>query len=97
MLTLHPEVQVLLTDCAALQDQLARLIAAHDLLATTVGPNLEAESQAQIGRYELERFRVDLQVRSVRRTLELLQAAINRVERITQRQVETQLAQEYAE
>jgi hypothetical protein len=95
-LTLHPQVQALLADCAALQDELARLIAEHDLLVTTVGPNLEAEYQAQIGRYELERFRVDLEVRRVRRTLELLQAAVNRMERITRRQVETQLASAYA-
>lgn len=96
-LILHPEIQALLTDCAALRDQLARLIAEHDLLVCTVGPNLEAEYQAQIGRYELERFRADLAVRRLRRTLELLQAAINRMEPITRQQVETQLAREYAD
>jgi len=96
-LILHPEVQALLTDCGALRDQLARLIAEHDLLAYTVGPNLEAAYQAQIGRYELERFRADLAVRRLRRTLELLQTAINRMEPIGREQVEAQLAREYAD
>ena len=96
-LTLHPEIQALLTDCDALRDQLARLIAEHDLMAYTVGPNLDAEYQAQIGRYELERFRVDLEVRRLRRTLELLQAALNRGESITRNKVAAQLAREYAD
>lgn len=61
-----------------LRAELADLLAlAHDLLHT-VRPNLWALYQSQLGRWELERLKVQFAVARLKRTIELIQADINR-------------------
>lgn len=95
-LILHPELVRLHAACEMLRAELAQLVFEHDQLRCVIGPNLEAEYLLKVGRCEYELLCTQLEVRRLRRTVSLLQAAINRNEAISVPEVEARLAVEYA-
>lgn len=95
-LIVHPEVQRLRLECETLRDRLAQAIFDYEQLRFVIVPNLQADYQLKVGRYEYELFCAHLEEKRLRRTITLLQVAINRCESITPVQVAEQLTTEYA-
>lgn len=96
-LILHPELVRLRAACEMLRAELVQLVFEHAQLRCVIGPNLEAEYLLKVGRCEYELLCTQLEVRRLRRTVSLLQAAINRNEVISVPEVEARLAVEYAD
>lgn len=67
----------------ALRSELSAIIESIDELQTRVAPQLEARYQAALGRLELQLLRLQIEVQSARRQLELLQSRLNRGEPVT--------------
>ena len=68
----------------------------YDQLGCIIVPNLEAEYQQKVGRYEYELFCAQIEIKRLRRTISLLQAALNRRQAISTAQVDARLAAEFA-
>ena len=93
----HPEIARLRSECGAFREELAKLLVDRQHLLKTVLPNIEADYQIKIGHLEYERFRVEVEVRRLRRARQIIQAAVNRNELISPAVVEAQLAVEFVE
>lgn len=92
--TLHPDIQNLSEANAELRAELAALLTeAHDLVHT-VRPNLLAIYQTKLGAWELEKLKAQFRVARLKRTIELMQAALNRGQVPDVRQIEAQVQEE---
>lgn len=92
--TLHPEIQRLLEANAELRMELAQLLTeAHDLVHT-LRPNLLALYQTKLGAWELEKLKAQFRVARLKRTIELVQAALNRGGKPDMFQIEAQVKEE---
>lgn len=90
-----PQVKSLQRDCELLRDEVARLLAeAHDL-AAVVKPNLIALYQTKLGVWELKRLRLQCAIARLKRKITLIQASINRGERVHELEIEGQLDLEF--
>jgi len=93
-LNLHSEAHQLSAENELLRDELARLLAeAHDLWHI-VRPNLMALYHSKIGASELDLLQTMYQFAYLKRTLELMQAALNRNEQPDRPAIEAQLQRE---
>ena len=91
---LHPEIQRLSDLNAELRAELADLLTeAHDL-THTVRPNLLAIYQSKLGAWELEKLKAQFRVARLKRTIELVQAALNRDGKPDLAQIEAQVQEE---
>jgi len=91
---LHPEIQHLLDANTELRTELALLLtAAHDLVHT-LRPNLLALYQTKLGAWELEKLKAQFRVARLKRTIELVQAALNRGGKPDMIQIEAQVQEE---
>jgi hypothetical protein len=95
-LIVHPEAQRLRHTCEDLRNQLAQLVFEYDQLRCVIVPNLAAEYQEKVGRYEYELFCAQVEGKRLQRTISLLQAAINRRQPVAHAEVEARLAAEFA-
>jgi len=94
-IVVSPQVESLQRDCELLRDEVARLLAeAHDLVAV-VKPNLVALYQTKVGAWELKRLHLQCDVARLKRKITLIQASINRGERVHELEVEGQLDLEF--
>lgn len=84
-------------EVAALREELARLLEERDTLLQQVKPLLTARYLAAVGWKELQLFELEVEVRGLRRRVELLQAAANRGQRLPWNQIEAAVAAELAE
>lgn len=92
--TLHPEIQRLLEANAELRMELAQLLTeAHDLVHT-LRPNLLALYQTKLGAWELEKLKAQFRVARLKRTIELVQAVLNRGGKPDMFQIEAQVKEE---
>lgn len=92
--TLHPEIQRLLEANVELRMELAMLLTeAHDLVHT-VRPNLLALYQTKLGAWELEKLKVQFRIARLKRTIELVQAALNRGGKPDMVQIQGQVQEE---
>lgn len=93
---IHPEIQRITELNAVLRDELARLLLlAHDL-TKIIRPNLLALYQTKIGEWELEKLKAQFRVARLKRTIELVQAALNHGAKPDMVQIETQVQEEQA-
>jgi hypothetical protein len=83
-------------ECRLLREQLVDLHAEHDLLTTTVGPNLEADYLLQIGGRQVEFFRLQIECRRLRRMIEMAMAETNRGRAPDPEGIARALAEEFA-
>ena len=94
-ITVSPEVPRLEADCQLLREEVARLLAeAHDLI-TIVKPNLLAMYQTKLGAWELKRLRLQCDIGRLKRKISMLQASINRGERVHEAELEGHLDLEF--
>jgi len=93
----HPKIAQLRSECETLREELAKLLVDREHLLKTVLPNIEADYQVKIGHLEYERFRIEVEVRRLRRASQIIQAALNRDEGISAAALEAQLVVEFAE
>jgi predicted nucleic acid-binding Zn-ribbon protein len=91
---LHPDIQRLTDANDLLRTELAALLTqAHDL-THTVRPNLLAFYQSKLGAWELEKLKAQFRVARLKRTIELVQAALNRGGKPDMIQIEAQVQEE---
>ncbi len=94
-ITVSPEIQRLEADCQLLREEVARLLAeAHDLI-NVVKPNLLAIYQMKLGAWELKRLRLECDIGRLKRKISMIQASINRGERMHEAELEGQLDLEF--
>ena len=96
-LQLSPKIIKLQEDVTTLEKELGKVILERDEMLNTVKPNLEAEYQKKIGFKELERMETEITARRYKRQIELMQAAINRLESIEEKEIKKQLDDEFQE
>ncbi len=93
---IHPEAARLLEEIRLLRDQLARMLQKREDLISTIIPNLEALYYVAVGSYQYDLFCLECEVRRIRRTIELIQAALNRMEQVDMARIEATLEGEQA-
>lgn len=94
---LHPEVQRLKEECEILQAKLSEIIFEHDELVFTKIPNLNARYLISAGSSDIELYRIIIEVSRLKRTIELIQASINRGKKPDIVEIEVQLETEFRE
>jgi len=94
-ITVSPEIQRVEADCQLLREEVARLLAeAHDSI-NVVKPNLLAIYQTKLGAWELKRLRLECDIGRLKRKISIIQASINRGERVHEAELEGQLDLEF--
>jgi len=96
-IAVNPEYETLCHECEILREELTALALEREHLCSTVIPNLKAEYQVKIGVKEYELFIKKCELQRIRRKIELIQAALNRMEPVTIAAVEAKLDAEFAE
>jgi hypothetical protein len=91
---LHPEYARLLEEVRLLRDQLVRLLQERDDLLSTVISNLEAQYYTVLGKQQYDLFCLECEVRRIKRKIELIQAAFNRMETVNLKVIDTSLDEE---
>ena len=79
----------------ALKEELSKLISERDHLEGTVKKNLEALYMVRIGKNEIELFRSECELRTLKRKIELIQAKINHGKPVDLDEVDKTLDAEY--
>lgn len=93
----HPDFTKLLNDCEILQNEMAVLIADLDGLISTILPNIEAEYQLSIGHLEYEQFCLQTEINRLKRKIEIIQAAVNHGDPVSENSIDKMLDQEFKE
>jgi len=93
----HPDFMTLQNDCKILQNELAALIAQFDQLKSTIIPNIEAEYQLTIGHLEYERFCLQIESNRLKRKIEIIQAAVNHGDLVSEDSIDKMLDHEFEE
>lgn len=93
-LQINPEAARLTEEVRLLRDQLARLLQEREDLISTVIPNLEAHYYVIIGKYQYDLFCLECEVRRIKRKIEMMQASLNRMERVDMDLIEKTLDNE---
>lgn len=91
-----PRLASLRADIEKLVLSLTELIAFKDELLSQVCPRIEAQYMMTVGALECDCFRLDCQMRRLRRKLTLIHIQQNRQEQIDMVWIEVQLAEEFA-
>lgn len=94
---LHADSAKLVEEVRLLRNQLARQLQELDDLRLTVIPNLESRYYMCIGREQFELLAVEVQVRRLKRKIEMIQMAFNRCEPVSVEAVDRQLDKELAD
>ncbi|OVE73941.1 hypothetical protein BVX94_02385 [bacterium B17] len=94
---LSPEVQKLKEECDLLREQLAGLFTERDHLLNTVSPNIQAKYATTIGVKEYESLILDVEVRRLKATIELIQAMENQGKKPNLEQIEAAVEDELQE
>ena len=79
----HPEATLLADTCAVLREEFLSLAAERDRLLTTDIPAMTAEYQLKIGATRYALFCRECELRRLKRKVELIQAAFNRMESVS--------------
>ena len=93
-LQIHPEAARLAEEVRLMRDQLARLLQEREDLVSTIIPNLEAHYYVAIGKYQYDLFCLECEVRRIKRKIEMIQTALNRMEQVDMDQIEKTLDDE---
>jgi hypothetical protein len=91
---IHPEVARLTALNAERRSELADLLAHSYDLTGNVRPNLLALYQTKLGAWELEKLKAQFRIARLKRTLELVQAALNRGQPPDMAGIEAQVREE---
>lgn len=97
-LTLSPEFKKLRGEYDLIKTELAKLVSERDILTETVRKNLEALYIVKIGALEYKLFCTECDASRLRRKIELIQARLNRAEKISAKfllLIKVQLDSEY--
>lgn len=92
----HPEATLLADTCAVLRDEFISLAAERDRLLTTDIPAMTAEYQLKIGASRYPLFCRECELRRLKRKVELIQAAFNRMEPVSLAGIDAVLDEELA-
>ena len=92
-----PEIKKLKQECSLLRDELAGLFAERDHLLNTVAVNIQAQYATTVGVKEYEQLILDVEVRRLKRTIELIQTIENRGDKANLEQVEASVEEELEE
>ncbi len=92
-----PQIEELKQHCGLLRDEVATLLAEHDHLIGTVGPNVVAIYATTIGVKEYEALSLDVEVRRLKATIEKVQAIENQGKMPNLEQIEAAVEDELQE
>lgn len=90
-LQIHPEKAKLAEEVGLLRDRLAHLLQEREELVSVVIPSLEALYYVFIGKYQYDCFYLECEVRRIKRKIEMIQGALNRMEPVDLVQIEVSL------
>lgn len=93
----HPDFETLKKYCELLRERLLRLILEKDELVNTIIPNIEAEYQLLIGYRTYEKFCLETEINKSKRTIDIIQTAINHGDPVTRTSVGKRLEMEFRE
>ena len=96
-LELHPEVQRLRGENDLLREEVANLLTESEDLEHIIRPNLIALYQTQIGVWEMKLLKMQCQAARLKRTIELIQAALNQGRQPDMLAIEGQLDLDFLE
>jgi len=96
-IVINPEYAALLKKVQELRERLSVLLAEKDDLLCHVCENVEATYMVKIGVLEHKAFELQVKVLRLKRKITLIQAKINRQEKVSETEIETQLNAEYAD
>ena len=91
----HPEFIKLKKDCEILHSEFAELIVGLDELTSTIIPNIETEYQLTIGHLEYEQLCLQIEINRLKRKIEIIQAAINHGDQISEISIDEMLSKEF--
>ena len=91
----HPDCEALKHYCELLRERLLRLILEKDELINTVIPNIEAEYQLRVGYLLYEKFCLQTEINKSKRTIEIIQTAINHGDPVSRETVGKMLGMEF--
>lgn len=89
------EIENLKNKVSALKEELSNSIEYYECLVNTICPNIQATYISTIGKYKLERLKIELQVRRLKRKIDLIRSFINRGEQPDFTLIENTIAEEY--
>ncbi len=95
-LTVHPKAEDFRRRNAHLQFEASRLLVERDDLKNSIVPQICAEYQIKIGALELRVFQFECEVRAFLRRIEMANAALNRGETFSYREIEREIKTEFS-
>lgn len=95
-LALHPLYERLAADVERLRTEVSLLVLEHDALCYHECRNIEAEYMLRIGALEVRAYELDCAVRRARLKADLIQACLNRQERVDLERIDATLEAEFA-
>lgn len=95
-LTVHPQAENIRHQNRQLQTGLASLIVERDDLKCSIIPNITAEYQIKLGALEWRVFQLDCETRAFIRRIEIAQGSLNRGEKPSYQNIETEIEIEFA-
>ncbi|MEN8155060.1 MAG: hypothetical protein ABFR75_13670 [Acidobacteriota bacterium] len=90
----HPDNRKLVDEYNELLEQFSGLISNRSDLLNNGKPNLEALYMAALGEKKYEKFELEIEVRRIKRKIDLIQQCINRSEPVEESKIEEQLDEE---
>jgi hypothetical protein len=78
-----------------IKEELTKLVLKRDNLINVIIPNIEAEYQLKLGQLEYEKFQITVEINKMKRTIEIIQAHLNRNEKITIPEIDSKIAKEF--
>ena len=91
----HPEYEKLNKETETLTETLTEKIIKKDYLLYHLKPALTAEYMTKIGIWEYKIYEVEIKIRKIRRKIQLIQAKINKQEKINLKEIEKILKIEF--
>lgn len=91
---ISPRVGKMKQQCNLLRDEISVLLAEYDHLVDTVGPNIMAHYATTIGVKEYETLNLDVEVRRLKATIEMIQAIANQGKKPNLEQIEAAVEDE---
>ena len=92
----HPDAARLADECALLREEFVSLAAERDRLLTTDIPSVTADYQLKVGAVQYALFCRECELRRLKRKVELIQAAFNRMEPVSLAKIDAALDEELA-
>ena len=97
VISFHPDFEKIKSEVARFRTELSMLVLERDELLYHECPNIESAYMLTLGALEIKLYQLDVEVRKLKRKLEIMQARLNRQEKIIIDEIEDILEKEFLE